>query len=103
MPTKTITRTVPSSTCNIKDYSRVIPNSAHAAFDKGCFYFNVELRKARLNDQFVEDVIHLKSLIDSNTIMIMGLTPCFSYGKIDPIIELAKLAKKKNIGMHVDA
>jgi sphinganine-1-phosphate aldolase len=100
---KTTTPIVLSPTCNIKDYIRVIPNSAHAAFDKGCFYFNVEVRKARLNDQFVVDVNHVKSLIDSNTIMIVGSAPCFPYGTIDPIVELAKLAKKKNVGMHVDA
>lgn len=35
--------------------------------------------------------------------MICGSAPCFPYGTIDPIEKLAKLAKKKNVGMHVDA
>ncbi len=26
----------------------VVPNSIHAAVDKGCFYFNIEVRKAKL-------------------------------------------------------
>lgn len=27
----------------------VVPNSVHAAVDKGCFYFNIQVRKAKLN------------------------------------------------------
>jgi sphinganine-1-phosphate aldolase len=49
------------------------------------------------------DVKHLESLIDSNTIMISGSAPCFPYGTIDPIPKLAQIAKKRNVGMHVDA
>lgn len=45
----------------------------------------------------------MKSLIDGNTIMIMGSAPNFPHGIVDPIPEIAKLAKKKNVGMHVDA
>lgn len=30
----------------------VIPVTAHAAIDKGCFYLNIEARKAKLNDKF---------------------------------------------------
>ncbi|KAK3726980.1 hypothetical protein QZH41_014710 [Actinostola sp. cb2023] len=34
---------------------------------------------------------------------IVGSAPQFPYGMIDPIEEMAKLAKKYNIGMHVDS
>ena len=26
----------------------VVPNTIHAAVDKGCFYFNIEVRKVKL-------------------------------------------------------
>ena len=59
MPTKNIILQEQSPTCKYIDLSRVIPVSAHAAVDKGCFYFNVEIRKARLNKNFEVDVNHL--------------------------------------------
>lgn len=81
----------------------VIPVTAHAAIDKGCFYFNIEARKAKLNPQFEVDLAHMESLIDSNTIMIMGSAPNYPHGIIDPIDKIAKLASKRNVGCHIDA
>lgn len=74
----------------------------HAAVDKGCFYLNVEARKARLNEKFEVDVKHLESLVDKNTILIMGSVPNFPHGIIGPIDKLAKIAKKRNVGLHID-
>jgi len=34
--------------------------------------------------------------------MIVGSVPNFPHGAIDPIPELAKIAKSKDIGLHVD-
>lgn len=45
---------------------------------------------------------HMEELIDGNTIMIMGSAPNYPHGIIDPIDRIAKLAKKKNVGCHVD-
>lgn len=45
----------------------------------------------------------MESLIDKNTILIMGSAPDFSHGIIDPIDKLAKLALKHNVGFHIDA
>ena len=45
----------------------------------------------------------MESMIDSNTIAIYGSYPNYPYGTIDPIPELAKLAKKHKIGFHIDA
>lgn len=45
---------------------------------------------------------HMESLIDSNTIMILGSAPNYPHGIIDPIDRIAKLALKKNVGCHID-
>ena len=44
----------------------------------------------------------MKSLIDKNTILIIGSAPNFPHGIIDPIDELAKIAKKNKVGFHID-
>ena len=35
--------------------------------------------------------------------MLVGSAPCFPYGLIDPISELGKLARERNLWLHVDA
>ena len=76
--------------------------TAHAAIDKGCFYLNIEARKAKLADNYEVDLKHLESLIDKNTIMILGSAPNYPHGIIDPIEKMAKIAIKYKVGMHVD-
>jgi sphinganine-1-phosphate aldolase len=81
----------------------VVPQTIHAAIDKGAMYFNIEVRKARLNDKYEADVKHMESLIDSNTIALYASYPNYPHGIIDPIQDIAKLAVKHKVGFHVDA
>jgi glutamate/tyrosine decarboxylase-like PLP-dependent enzyme len=41
--------------------------------------------------------------IDEKTIMLVGSAPCFPHGVIDPINEIAKIAQREGIWLHVDA
>ncbi|MCK7537366.1 MAG: hypothetical protein MZV63_43605 [Marinilabiliales bacterium] len=45
----------------------------------------------------------MEKLINSNTIAITASAPCFPYGVIDPIEELAALALKHDLLFHVDS
>lgn len=63
---------------------------------------NIEARKARLNANYEVDVKYMESLIDSNTILLIGSAPNFPHGIVDPIDKLAKLALKHKVGLHVD-
>lgn len=44
----------------------------------------------------------MEKLIDSNTIMLAGSAGNYPHGIIDDITSIAKLGKRKNIGVHVD-
>jgi glutamate/tyrosine decarboxylase-like PLP-dependent enzyme len=81
----------------------IVPVSIHPAFDKAAHYFDVKIVKAPLRPDFRVDVEAVKKLITPNTILIVGSAPQYPQGVIDPIAELASLAKSKGIGMHVDA
>ena len=61
-----------------------MPVTIHAAVDKGAHYFNIEVRKARLKDNFEVDVDHMSSLIDSNTIALYASYGNYPHGIIDP-------------------
>ena len=49
------------------------------------------------------DLEGIEKQIDENTIMIAGSATEYSYGMLDPIEELGKLALTYNVGFHVDS
>jgi len=88
---------------NITEPEIIIPVTAHAAFLKACSYFTIKPILVEVNEKdFKVDPKKVESLITKNTVAIVGSSPCFSVGIIDPIEELAKIAEKHNIGLHVD-
>ena len=77
--------------------------SAHPALTKACAYFGVELIKAPLDPHTMKLTSKaVRPLITSNTVAIYASAPCFTFGAVDEIEELGKLAKAYNIGLHVD-
>lgn len=41
-------------------------------------------------------------MIDSNTILIIGSYPNYPHGIVDPILAMAKIGLKYDIGVHID-
>jgi len=80
----------------------VMPETAHPALDKGAHYFGIELRKAAVTDQFIADMDSVRSLIDENTVALIGSAGTYPHGLIDPIEELSELALERGINLHVD-
>ncbi len=81
----------------------VLPTSAHAAFEKGCYYFGLESRRVAVGADWRADVAAMEAAIDDNTVLIVGSAPQYPQGVIDPISEIAALAASRNINCHVDA
>jgi sphinganine-1-phosphate aldolase len=81
----------------------VMPVTAHPAFDKGCSYYGIDLIKVPVfaGTGRVDPAL-LETYITSDTIAIVGSAPNYPYGTVDPITELAAIAKRRGIGMHVD-
>jgi len=49
---------------------RIIPESAHSAYDKAAQYFQIKLRRAPVTAELRADVKAIKSFINKNTIMV---------------------------------
>ncbi len=81
----------------------VMPTSAHAAFEKGCYYFGVESRRVDVDADWRADVAAMEAAIDANTVMLVGSAPQYPQGVIDPIPEIAALGVAHDINCHVDA
>ncbi len=81
----------------------VMPATGHVAFDKAAHYFGVKIRRARVGDDYRVDVDHVRSLINKNTVLIVGSAPQYPHGVVDPIEELGALAQERGVPLHVDA
>ena len=89
-------------TKGITDPEILVPRSAHAAFDKAAQFFGIRAVPVPLDPDYRADAYAAGKLVTGKTIALVGSAPGFPHGVIDPIEELAALAKKNKIGMHVD-
>jgi len=81
----------------------VIPQSAHFSFDKVANMMGIEVKRAFLDSEFKVDTASVESLIDANTIGLVGIAGTTEFGQVDPIEELAKLALENELFLHIDA
>ena len=77
--------------------------TAHPAFAKACKYLDVEQVRVPVGPDGRADVEAMTAAIDDRTAMVVGSTPCYPFGVIDPIPELAAAAASAGILCHVDA
>jgi sphinganine-1-phosphate aldolase len=81
----------------------VCPETCHAAFDKACDYFDIEMRKVAVDPKTRRAIpVAMKRQIDRNSIAVVGSAVAFPHGTMDDIQELARIAKRARVGMHVD-
>lgn len=90
-------------TPEIKNPEMILPITAHAAFHKAAKYLGITLVPTGVDENFRADVTAVKNAITKNTILIVGSAPSYAHGVIDPIAEMAGLAKENNILFHTDA
>ena len=82
----------------------ILPVTAHASFQKGAHYLDMDVKLVRVNDEtFAADVDASAEAIDENTALLMGSAPSYAHGVIDPIEAIGQLAVKHDILFHVDA
>jgi sphinganine-1-phosphate aldolase len=81
----------------------VAPETAHVAFEKAAFYYNMKLNWVPVNKKTGEvRVSDMKKYINKNTVCLITSCPNYPYGTIDPIEDVGKLARKYGVGLHVD-
>ncbi|PAV18522.1 PLP-dependent transferase [Pyrrhoderma noxium] len=91
------------ATKGITEPEMVVPESAHAAFDKAAAYLKIKLHTIPVDFESRKvNLTRLKRAINANTIMIVGSAINFPDGCMDDIPALSEIAKKHNIGLHVD-
>jgi len=81
----------------------VLPRTLHVAFDKAGHYFGVRPRWIPTRPDGRADADATARAINRRTVLVAGSAPSYPHGVVDPISDLAAVASKRGIPMHVDA
>ncbi len=81
----------------------VAPFTIHPSFQKGAQYLDIELITTDLDENGRGVAKNIAAAINEDTIMIAASAPTWHFGRIDPIPEIAAVAKDAGLWMHVDA
>ncbi|MGB7449590.1 MAG: aminotransferase class V-fold PLP-dependent enzyme [Ornithinimicrobium sp.] len=81
----------------------LLPNTAHPGYWKAAAYLGLSVRHIRVGFDGLPDVDELVDAIGPQTAMVGLSAPCFPFGVVDPIEEVAAAAMERGVGVHVDA
>jgi sphinganine-1-phosphate aldolase len=81
----------------------IAPQTIHPAFEKAAHYFDIEIIHVKVNTEYRVDLAEVEKACNRNTILIVGSAPQYCHAVVDPIEELAKIALRKGLPLHVDA
>jgi sphinganine-1-phosphate aldolase len=81
----------------------VLPASAHPAFAKACHYLDVAEVRVPVGADRRADVAATAAALDPRTALVVASAPCYPFGVVDPVPELAALAAEHGVLCHVDA
>ncbi|PSR03350.1 MAG: aspartate aminotransferase family protein [Bacteroidetes bacterium SW_11_45_7] len=88
---------------DIQEPEMVLPVTAHPAFEKAAYYFNVKPIHIPVQEDKRADPVKMQEAITDNTILMVGSAPAYPHGVIDPLSELGKIARDNDLLLHVDA
>ena len=87
----------------VRDMNIIVPEAAHFSFDKIADILGIEVRRAGLDTQLRVNPDSVEEFMDDGTICLVGIAGTTEFGQVDPIKELAEIAKEKKVFLHVDA
>jgi glutamate/tyrosine decarboxylase-like PLP-dependent enzyme len=87
----------------VAEPSLVCADTAHPAFAKACHYLGVEQIRVPHTADGRADVAAMAPLVDDRCALVVGSAPCYPFGVIDPIGDLAAVAAERGTCCHVDA
>ncbi len=77
--------------------------TAHPAFAKAAKYLDVEHVRVPVRPDGRADPDAMAAAIDERTVLVVASAPCYPFGVIDPVAEIADAASRRSTLCHVDA
>jgi glutamate/tyrosine decarboxylase-like PLP-dependent enzyme len=87
----------------IKQPEMILPITGHPAVEKAAEYFGVKAVHIPVRADYRADVESARKAVTANTILMIGSAPAYPHGVVDPIRELAGIAREHGILFHADA
>jgi sphinganine-1-phosphate aldolase len=81
----------------------VAADTVHPAVAKACHYLGVELVTTPHRADLRADPERMAAAMDDRTVLVIGSAPCYPFGVIDPITDIAAMAADRGVLCHVDA
>lgn len=89
---------------DVVDPSIVVPSTVHAAFRKAGHLFGVRVVSVPVDPTtFRADPDATAAAIDHTTVLVVASAPSYAHGVVDPIPEIAAVAREHGVRLHVDA
>ena len=81
----------------------VCATTAHPAFAKACSYLDVRMTALPVRADGRADPTAFAAALSDRTALVVASAPCYPFGVIDPVTEIAALAAEADLLCHVDA
>lgn len=89
--------------CGIDRPRVVICETAHPAFAKAAHYLGMGIDAVPCGPDGRAVPTLYTDALDSRTVMLVASAPCFPFGVIDPVSDIAGIAQQNDLLCHVDA
>ncbi|MCF8475243.1 MAG: aminotransferase class V-fold PLP-dependent enzyme [Emcibacter sp.] len=86
----------------VKKPNIVAPFTIHPSFQKGARYLDMEVITTDLDENGRGIAANIAAAINEDTVMVAASAPSWHYANIDPIPDIAAVAKDAGLWMHVD-
>lgn len=87
----------------ITDPVIITPRTAHPAFAKAAHLLGIEQVRTPVGADYRADAQALAAAIDDRTALVVASAPCYPYGVIDPVTDIAAAAATAGVLCHVDS
>jgi sphinganine-1-phosphate aldolase len=81
----------------------VLAASVHPSFDKTAEEMGIEVRRVPIGPDYRADVPAMGAALDGGTVALVGSTPTYTHGVLDPVPALGELALEHDLWLHIDA
>jgi sphinganine-1-phosphate aldolase len=81
----------------------LMAETAHPAFDKAARLLGLDVRRVPAGPDYRADPRSLEDAISDRTIFMVASVPSLPFGLIDRVEDIAKIARRHDIWLHVDA
>mmetsp|Transcript_26506 Transcript_26506/g.78723 ORF Transcript_26506/g.78723 Transcript_26506/m.78723 type:complete len:609 (-) Transcript_26506:649-2475(-) len=87
----------------IRHPEMIMAVSAHAAYVKACEYFRIKAVVVKVDKDFRMTAAAVRARVNANTAIIVASAPGFPHGVMDHVADIAAVARRARVCLHVDA